>query len=385
MPLHRTFRHFACVVACLGAAAGGACAESGLQGLFAPASGSPFSVGSRPGDVVVADINGDGALDVITANAGDGSIGVLLGDGGGAFRPAPGNAPRIGVPPHLIVVGDFNSDARLDLAASSHDSNEVFVLLGDGRGGFAPAPGSPVAAFAGVRAHNHGLAVADVNGDGTLDLTLGHQETGQVAVLLGDGKGRFATGPGSPLRLGRGFYPHALADVDGDGKIDLVAPDILGSAIVVALGDGRGGFSAAAGSPHHVKARPFHVLLEDLNRDGKMDIVATHDDIDNVDVLLGEGGGRFTVTGGFHAGGLTWKVAAVDLDGDDRKDLLLLGNGALRGSRGDGKGGFVSFGSPYPTPRDSWTFGVGDVNKDGRADVVFADLSTGRLTVLLHR
>ena len=223
MPLNRTFRHFACVVACLGAAAGGACAESGLQGVFAPAPGSPFVVGSRPADVAVADVNGDGAPDVITANAGDRTLGILLGDGHGGFHVAPGEPVQLAVPPHLIVVGDFNSDSRLDLAASSHDSNDVFVLLGDGRGGFGPAPGSPVAAFAGIRAHNHGLAVADVNGDGALDLTLGHQETGQIAVLLGDGKGRFAAGPGSPLRLGRGFYPHALADVDGDGKIDLVA------------------------------------------------------------------------------------------------------------------------------------------------------------------
>jgi hypothetical protein len=385
MRIHRTFRHFACVVACLGAAAGGACAESGLQVLFAPASGSPYVVGSRPGDVAVADVNGDGAADVIAANAGDGSIGVLLGDGGGAFRPAPGNAPRIGVPPHLIAVGDFNSDSLLDLAASSHDSNDVFVLLGDGRGGFARAAGSPVAAFAGVKAHSHGLAVADVNGDGTLDLTLGHQETGAIAVLLGDGKGRFAAGPGSPLRLGRGFYPHALADVDGDGKIDLVAPDILGSAIVVALGDGRGGFSAAPGSPIAVKARPFYVLIADLNGDGRTDVAATHDDIDDVDVLLGEGGGRLKSNGGFHAGGLGWVIAAVPVNNDEHKDLLVLGEGALRGFLGDGRGGFASAGSPYPTPPDSWRFRLGDLNRDGRLDVVFAGPGTDKVTVLLHR
>jgi len=335
--------------------------------------------------VLVADINGDGALDVITANAGDSTLGVLLGDGHGGFHVAPGAPVHLGVPPHLIAVGDFNSDSRLDLAASSHDSNDVQVLLGDGRGGFAAAPGSPFAAYTGVKAHNHGLAVAEVNGDGRLDITVGHQETGSIAVLLGDGSGRFTPGPGSPIRLGRGFYPHALADVDGDGRLDLVAPDILGSAIVVALGDGRGGFSAAPGSPIHVKARPFFVLLEDLNGDGRTDIVATHDDSDDVDVLLGEGGGRFRSTGGFHAGGRGWEIAAVDLNADDHKDILVLGNGALRGFLGDGKGGFVSVGSPYPTPRDSWTFGVGDVNKDGGVDVVFADLSTGKLTVLLHR
>jgi len=385
MSIHRTFRRLACLAGCLGATGGGACAESGLQVLFGPASGSPFVVGSRPADVAVADVNGDGAPDVITANTGDRTLGILLGDGHGGFHVAPGEPVHLAVPPHLIVVGDFNSDSRLDLAASSHDSNDVFVLLGDGRGGFGPAPGSPVAAFAGIRAHNHGLAVADVNGDGALDLTLGHQETGSIAVLLGDGKGRFAAGPGSPLRLGRGFYPHALADVDGDGRIDVVAPDLLGSAIVVALGDGRGGFSAAPGSPVAVKARPFYVLLADLNGDGRMDIVATHDDIDDVDVLLGEGGGRFRSTGGFHAGGRGWEISALDLNGDDRKDLLMLGNGALRGFLGDGRGRFVSFGSPYPTPRDSWTFGIGDVNKDGRGDVVFADLTTGRLTVLRHR
>ena len=385
MPVRRTLRFFVCLMAYAGAVAGRAHAESGLRRMFAPPPGSPFSVGSRPNDVVVVDVNGDGALDVVTANAGDGALGLLLGDGRGAFHPAPGAPIRIGVAPHLIAAGDFDADSRLDLAATSHDRNDVQVLLGDGRGGFAPAPGSPFAAFAGVKAHNHGLAVADVNGDGSLDITLGHQETGSIAVLLGNGHGGFAAGPGSPLRLGRGFYPHALADVDGDARLDLVAPDILGSAIVVALGNGRGGFSAAPGSPIGVKARPFYVLLEDLNRDGKTDIAATHDDIDDVDVLLGDGRGRFTPTGGFHAGGLGWELAAVDLNADDRKDLVVLGNGALRAFLGDGRGGFVSAGSPYPTSRDSWNFGVGDLNRDGRPDVVFSDPNRCQVRVLLHR
>src|SRR5574341_1431610 len=138
--------------------------------LFSRAPGSPFAVGTRPANVAVGDVNGDGTLDILTANFGSNDINILVGNGRGSFRPGaripfPGEAP-----PHLIAVSDVSGDAKLDVVLTSHDSNDVVVLLGNGKGGFAPAPGSPFAALRGTPPHNHGLAVADVNGDAALDI-----------------------------------------------------------------------------------------------------------------------------------------------------------------------------------------------------------------------
>jgi hypothetical protein len=353
-------------------------------GNFTPAPGTPFKMGDRPGNVVAADANGDGAPDLLSANAG--SVGVLLGNGRGAFRPAAGSPFAVSDDPHLLVTADFNADSKIDVAVTGHDSNGVTVLLGDGAGGFRTAQGSPFAAFSSVKPHNHGLAAGDVNGDGKPDVTMGHQDAGVIAVLLGDGRGSFAPAAGSPFRIGRGFYPHALGDVNGDGRIDVVAPDILGSAIVVAVGDGRGGFAAASGSPIAAKARPYFVLLDDVSHDGRLDVIATHDDSDEVDVLLGDGRGRFTAAPVLRSGSRGWTTVAADLDGDGRRDLVIAGMEGLKAFLGNGTGEFTH--SPewsVPTPRATWNLAAADFNRDGRPDLAFPDVDAGTVSVMLHR
>src|SRR5688572_4751236 len=222
-------------------------APSPSSGPFAPAPGAPFATGPRPVDLVIGDVDGSGTLDVIVANAGADNLSVLLGDGRGGFRPAGPPIP-ISPAPHLLALGDVSGDGRSDLAVTAHDSNAVTIFLNDGRGTFAKAPGSPFPLFGDVRPHNHGLALGDVNGDGHLDVTAGHQDAGTVAVLLGDGTGAFSAAAGSPVRAGRAIYPHALVDLNRDGRLDIAAPDLSGS-VAVLLGDGRGGFAPAPGPP----------------------------------------------------------------------------------------------------------------------------------------
>src|SRR5215216_6143196 len=108
--------------------------------LFRPAAGPPINIGSRPNDIAVADWNRDGKLDVVTCNDGE-TVTVLLGDGRGGFTPAPGSPIKAAA--HLIAVGDVNKDRNPDLALTHHDSFGVVVLLGAGDGRFTPAPGSP--------------------------------------------------------------------------------------------------------------------------------------------------------------------------------------------------------------------------------------------------
>jgi hypothetical protein len=281
--------------------------------LFVVAPGSPFAVGSQPSAVAVGDVNGDGKADAVVANGGDDNVTVLLSDGRGGLRNAPDSPFAAGPKPHLIVLGDVNSDGRLDCAVTEHDSTEVRVFLGKGDGRFGRAPGSPVVAHSG-KAHNHGLSFADVNRDGALDIITSNQDDNSVSVLLGDGKGGFTPAAKSPFLVGRSPYPHELGDVDGDGKPDIVAPNVRGTSMSVLLGDGKGGFLPAAGSPVQVPARPYHAGLGDVNNDGKLDAILSHDDVSFVSVLLGDGRGGFRAAPGspVDLGARAWRILLRD-------------------------------------------------------------------------
>ena len=103
-----------------------------------------FAVGSAPGSVLVEDLNGDGRLDLVVANEKSNDVSVLLDDGKGGFSPSRGSPFRAGRNPNDLASGDFDGDGRVDLAIANHETQHVTVLLGDGRGAFAPAPSSPV-------------------------------------------------------------------------------------------------------------------------------------------------------------------------------------------------------------------------------------------------
>ncbi len=223
------------------------------SGGFTAAPGSPFTVGAaiagptgEPGVVVVGDFNGDGIQDLATANQQSSNLTVLLGNGSGGFAPAPGS-PFAAVGPVGLAVGDFNGDGILDLAtANEFGSNNITVLLGNGAGGFAQASGSPFAAGSGPTS----VVVGDFNGDGIPDLAIGDGGDSTVTVLLGNGSGGFTAASGSPFAV-QGLYLHSLAvgDFNGDGIPDLATTNGGSDTVTVLLGNGSGGFTAALGSP----------------------------------------------------------------------------------------------------------------------------------------
>src|SRR5262249_7213820 len=122
-----------------------ACAPPPAQRpLLVPAPDSPIAVAGAPGDVALRAVNGDRQLDLGVAGGKSKCVAVLLGQGGGRFRPAPGSPLAVPDHPTEMVLCDFNGDGKLDLALASHGSYAVTLLLGDGKGGLAPAPQSPV-------------------------------------------------------------------------------------------------------------------------------------------------------------------------------------------------------------------------------------------------
>jgi len=361
-----------------------ACKRDGSDALaFRSAPGSPHALGAGASDVVLADVDGDGHLDVIAAAANEGALQLLRGDGKGGFSPTTILARATGL--HAVAVADLDRDGDLDVLATQHDSHDVTVLLGDGKGAFTTTD-TFVARTEGA-AHNHGLAVADFDEDGALDVLTSDQAMQSVALLIGDGRGAFTIAAGSPWSLGAAAYPPAVADLDGDGHDDVVSPLVGGAAVAVLRGDGKGSFTPAAGAPGPLRERPYALAIGEVTGDAHLDVVVAHDDLTIATLLAGDGKGGLASVAELELGGRGFDPRLVDIDGDGALDLVASCHpSGVAVLRGDGKGGFEPFaGSPFPVGRGPSGAAAGDLDGDGRLDLAVVGFDSGDLTVLLRR
>jgi uncharacterized protein (TIGR03437 family) len=243
------------------------------------------------GRIVVADFNNDGNPDIAVAHMASSSVGILLGNGDGTFAP-PHEYPTTN-PPVYIVAGDLNGDGAVDLATANN--NSLSLLVGNGDGTFAsPAilAASPVFA-----SPYQGLSVGDLNGDGILDLVTANPDTSAVgygatslSVYLGHGDGTFAA---PVVYLSSGTSGTAvgmtIVDVNGDGNADLVtvyqAP--VSGTVQVFPGNGDGTLQPAAA--YDMGFLPFSLAVADFNGDGKIDL-AIPSGSSAIEVLTGDVG-----------------------------------------------------------------------------------------------
>jgi hypothetical protein len=289
-------------------------------------------VGKGPKWICISDVNHDRRPDILVANADSGTVSVLLGNGKGQFQEAAGSPFPAGHLPNDIGIADMNGDGNPDLVVANHQSPYITILLGDGKGTFRPSPGSPVDVHS--TPHPHGVAVADFNGDGHPDVVTDSWGTNQIELLLGDGRGGLHT-PGRYFATGRRPYERLRsADFNKDGLPDIVTTNLDDGTVTVLLGDGRGGFRKAAGSPFSAGAKPWQVAIDDLDGDGKPDllIIPYERDIaepsqNAVTVLQGDGNGGFRPMpgsplplGGCHGAD---SVTAGNLLGDGRHDIVV--------------------------------------------------------------
>ena len=191
-------------------------AATGGSGVFE--GGATHDLGSGPASIAVGDLDGDGKLDLVTANAEADSVSVLLNQGGGSFGQH--TTYRVGSYPRSVALGDLDGDGDLGMVVASADLDSVVVFSNSG-GTFSRR----AAYSAGDRPES--IALGDVNGDGRLDIVVANANSNDVSVLLNDGSGSFATGGA----YGVGTRPRwvRLGDVDGDGSLDVVATALEGT------------------------------------------------------------------------------------------------------------------------------------------------------------
>lgn len=361
------------------------------------------NIGTKPIGVVAADFNGDGKLDIAIVNRDSGDVSVMLGNGDGTFQNAVnfvvgstgGSVPR-------IVAADFNRDGQPDIAVTDN-TGAVSVLLNNNNNLTCPGAGMfCVVKNTSVGNLPIGLAVADFNGDGIPDIAVANSGDSTVNILIGNGDGTF-TIPASPYKTGpAGSTPWgvAVADINRDGKPDLVVANSGNNTMAVLIGNGDGTFRDP--QPYPVDQTPRDVVAVDLNRDGATDLITANQNAPNINcptcipgdinVLLGASPGpqnpNYALTP-LPAGQTPFGIASGDFDRNGKTDIVaadanfnsvstcgtgsspcdelsvILNNGTTAG--------MTTFAGAveYPVP-DTFTrrVAVADLNRDGVLDLV---------------
>jgi hypothetical protein len=332
-----------------------------------------FPTTVNPRSLAHGDVNGDGAIDLVAANNYSNSVGVLLGNGDGSFQ-AQRTFPT-GAAPRFAAVGDVNADGKPDIAVVNQNGNTVSVLLGNGNGTYQAQRTFAAGALP------LSVAIGDVSGDGRPDLVVGAQTSSWVGVLLGNGNGTFQAQKTFAAGV---LYGVTLGDVNGDGRPDIAATDYFGNSVSVLLGNGNGTFQArrifAAGSG------PRSVAVADLNGDGQLDMVANSNS-GRVSVLLGNGDGSFQAQKTFStSGGFSVSVTVGDFNGDGKLDIVrtAIQSGFTSVLLGNGDATFQTR-QTFATGNQPTAVTVADLNGDGRPDLAtVAQYGAGRVSVLLN-
>jgi FG-GAP-like repeat/PASTA domain len=387
------------LLACIGAALGGAARSADHAGLALAATTSKASfpavslsgphnyrAGRHPTSVAVADLNGDHKLDLAVANE-SGTVSVLLNPGSGRFKTR--HVYGAGSSPASVAVADLNGDHKPDLVVANAGANTVSVLLNTGAGHFAPK-------------HDYGtgsgtvdVAIGDLNGDGRPDLVTANSgddyDSSTISVLSNEGGGSF--GPKIDYQLPQDSYVSsvAISDINGDGTVDLVAAD--SPSVSVFLNSGQGSF----GARRDYKSFGDSLAIADLNGDHRPDLVTATSL--TVSVLLSRADGTFAPARNYSTGIYSQSISIGDLNHDGKPDVVTTdsispnqedcdtGDGfevSVLPNKGHGKlGRYLSF-STYYDGCDPVSSAIADVTGDRRPDVVTANNFSGTVSVLVN-
>ncbi len=310
--------------------------------------------------MAVDDLNGDNVLDIALTNSNDDNVSILIGKGNGTFSEP--TSFEVGDSPQAIAIDDFNGDGNSDLAVMNRSSDNVSVLIGDGNGEFS----SPTDFQAGDSPASH--VTGDFNGDGILDLAVANGNSSDVSILFGDGTGSFSSVP-TNFSVSDDPLDIAATDFNNDGILDLITVNLSlidNSKGSILIGDGTGSFSLTNFFP---SSSPKAVAVADFDGDSNNDAVVTNED--SVTILLGDGAGTFSDQFTFTAGVSPFKTTIGDFGTDGVPDLAVANfrNSTVSLLTGDGTGVFIDTPGFFASGQSSFALAADDFNKDGESDL----------------
>jgi hypothetical protein len=246
------------------------------DGTFTNVSGSPFALAGHPNGIAVGDLDGDGEPDLVVSRRDTGGVSVFLNDGSGGISPSSYFAST-GAGARGVIVTDIDGDGFNDALVANQTAGTVSYLRNAAGAAFFAAVtvatvGDPIA-----------IALADVDADGHLDLGVLSGADGRVHLFLGDGAGTFT--PGTTVAAASDGTGLQLVDMDGNGSPDVVVPTSGGNAVILALGNASGTFGPSIAVP--ASAAAAGVVGGDFDADGRADLAVPDGSASFVRILRG--------------------------------------------------------------------------------------------------
>ena len=346
-------------------------------------SAAPVTVGSFPTAASPEDLNADGVEDVVLVATGSSNLVTLLGQGAGGVGNGDFAAPvsvATGPSPVCLALLDANGDGILDAVVGAQDDNTLYLHLGQGGAGIGNGTFGAASPVATLPFSPTGIAVADFNEDGLLDLAVAGGGA-SFALLLGQGatgvpNGTFAAPVSVPTGTGtRGILAY---DWNGDGITDIATS---GTSIHLSYGNGTGGKGDGTFTPgpnYVTSSTPNHLATGDFNLDGIADLVVCNTGASTVNVYLGNGSGGVP-DGSFSSGisvpaGTGPNTAAIaDWDQDGRPDIAIASNNTGNSTSillGLGNGTFEAPQTFATGGGNPAAIAVNDFNEDGTPDLL---------------
>ena len=247
---------------------------------------------SSPRSIAIGDFDNDAQVDIAVATYKVSSVIVYFGQGNGSFASQVVFYTSNDSHPYSIATGDFNNDARLDIAVVNYDYNYVDIVLTHRNYSFS-SPRTYLQTT-GYNSKPRSIAVADFNEDGLLDIVIANFATGDIFVFLNHGHNSFrnqlihSSGRDSqPLSIAAGDFNNGL-------RLDIVVANYKGNGISIFLGDGNGTFLDPTIYLTNIDFRPRAVSVGDLNNDSWLDIVIAHQGTKSIGIFFGSGNGQFS-------------------------------------------------------------------------------------------
>jgi hypothetical protein len=347
-----------------------------------------FSTGfdSHPQYVITGDINNDSYVDMITIDSEHDRISMIMGYGNSSFAVQKLYPVDQGSHPSAVLLDDLNHDNRSDVVIVNAGTDSISILIGydyasfENRGTYRSTNNAPPQA----------VVTSDFNNDNYLDIALAFDEGGNVGILLGFGNGSFGTMITYAMFIDSQLTALAVDDINKDGKMDIAVTDYGTSNVIILLGYGNGSFVTGMTFFTGPGSVPYAINIADFNNDSRLDIAVANALSYNVGILLGYGNGTFATMLTYSTGYRSFPVAVAsgDFNKDGRRDIAVTNRdttnvGVLLGY-GDGR---FSNQVTYSTgiSSQSYSIAIDDFNSDGQLDIATANFNGNSVAFFIGR
>jgi hypothetical protein len=327
----------------------------------------------------VADVNGDGELDLITANYSTNTLTILTNNGFGGFGFYA--TLTVGQHPGNVVFVDVNRDGSLDLVSCNHLDNSLTILTNNGSGVFGYNITLPVGYFPQY------VTAVDINGDNSPELiSANYTSPGTLTVYTNIGNGVFRTN--TTFNVGNEPQIVTTADINGDGYVDLITANYSGNTLTILTNNGAGVFGSNATLT--VGINPQWVVAADLFGHGKPDLVCANVGTNNITIFTNSGNGFFGFDTNITVGGKPFCVVVADLNGDGKLDLVTANAGGYPSGVGNtltvltNNGTGFGYNTTLTVGTAPYWIAAADMNSDGKPDIIASNYKDNTVTVLMN-